>query len=122
MVREDQSPDPGDPTGAALALKMRPTTSPSATTSKSSLFHSPEERADAHFGKKHLPRPRRLRCITALGMALRRGPSFACTPRASLAVSARTDPIGPYAGPRSASEPRWELFRKLRFLCLTLSE
>jgi hypothetical protein len=30
----------GDPTGAALALKMRPTASPSASTSKSSSFHS----------------------------------------------------------------------------------
>jgi hypothetical protein len=31
----------GEPTGAALALKMRPTTRPSASTSKSSSFHSP---------------------------------------------------------------------------------
>jgi hypothetical protein len=34
----------GDPTGAALALKMRPIGSPSASTSKSSLFHSPDGR------------------------------------------------------------------------------
>src|SRR5262249_11072170 len=33
-------------TGAALALKMRPTTGPSASTSKSSSSHSPDERED----------------------------------------------------------------------------
>jgi hypothetical protein len=32
------------PTGDALALKMRPTTAPFASTSKSSSFHSPEGR------------------------------------------------------------------------------
>jgi hypothetical protein len=34
----------GLPTGAALALKMRPTRAPSASTSKSSSFHSPDGR------------------------------------------------------------------------------
>src|SRR5438552_15628302 len=34
----------GDPTGAALALKMRPTVSPADSTSKSSSFHSPDRR------------------------------------------------------------------------------
>jgi hypothetical protein len=32
------------PTGDALALKMRPTTAPSTSTSKSSSFHSPDGR------------------------------------------------------------------------------
>ena len=40
----------GLPTGAALALKMRPTRAPSASTSKSSSFHPPQGReADARF-------------------------------------------------------------------------
>jgi adenylate cyclase len=34
----------GVPTGAALASKIRPTTTPSAITSKSSAFHSPDGR------------------------------------------------------------------------------
>jgi hypothetical protein len=34
----------GVPTGEAAALKMRPTRTPSASTSKSSSFHSPEGR------------------------------------------------------------------------------
>jgi len=32
----------GDPIGSAFALKMRPTTAPFASTSKSSSFHWPE--------------------------------------------------------------------------------
>src|SRR5262249_55784573 len=39
-----------DPTGDALALRMRPTTTPSASTSKSSSFHWPDSRlADARL-------------------------------------------------------------------------
>jgi hypothetical protein len=37
----------GSPTGAALALKMRPTTSPLQSTSKSSSLHSPDGRLSA---------------------------------------------------------------------------
>jgi hypothetical protein len=41
----------GSPTGDAAALKMRPTTMPSASTSQSSSRHSPEVRlADARLG------------------------------------------------------------------------
>jgi hypothetical protein len=36
----------GAPTGDAAELKIRPTTTPSASTSKSSSFHSPEGRED----------------------------------------------------------------------------
>jgi hypothetical protein len=40
----------GDPTGAALAWKMRPTTALPSSTSKSSSFHSPDGReAGAHY-------------------------------------------------------------------------
>jgi hypothetical protein len=40
----------GVPTGAAFTLKMRPTTAPFASTSKSSSFNSPDGReADARF-------------------------------------------------------------------------
>src|SRR5262245_65682540 len=34
----------GEPTGAACTFKMRPTTAPSASTSKSSSLHSPDGR------------------------------------------------------------------------------
>src|SRR5262249_17853289 len=40
----------GEPPGDAAALKIRPTTTPSARTSKSSSFHSPDGReADARL-------------------------------------------------------------------------
>src|SRR5215468_6666468 len=40
----------GAPTGAAAAFMIRPTTAPSASTSKSSSFHSPDVReADARL-------------------------------------------------------------------------
>jgi hypothetical protein len=41
---------------AALALKMRPTTSPLASTSKSSSFHSPEGREDEALFEDHAMR------------------------------------------------------------------
>jgi hypothetical protein len=44
VVAECERPHPRLPTGAALALKMRPTTAPSASMSKSSSFHSPDGR------------------------------------------------------------------------------
>jgi hypothetical protein len=48
-------PPPALGNGAAFALKMRPTTTPSASTSKSSSLHSPDDRlADARFRIKHV--------------------------------------------------------------------
>jgi hypothetical protein len=50
LAAEGERPTHGVPTGAAFALKMRPTTAPSASTSKPSSFHSPERReADARL-------------------------------------------------------------------------
>jgi len=44
MMPKGQRPHPDMPTGTAAAFMMRPTTTPSASTSKSSSFHSPEGR------------------------------------------------------------------------------
>ena len=49
---------PTQPTGAAADFKMRPTGAPSASTSKSSSFHSPERRlAEARFRNRTVIRP-----------------------------------------------------------------
>src|SRR5262249_12326347 len=50
----------GEPTGAAWTFMMRPTTAPSASTSKSSSLHSPDGRdAEVRLGTRTLPsRPR----------------------------------------------------------------